>query len=130
MISDNTIVDLNDSISLIGIDQKDNFQNYSLVHLVIRNSTNKNVIFPGDYNIAIFGYIDGEWVNMNNCMTYSTNEISVPPIKEFPLGDLISVLPCTGTVKESIPVRIEISGKLNNLLKTSVGAYYEIELIP
>jgi len=105
-------------------------KNGEILTLVIRNLTDKTIVFPNDYNLNLFVFQNQSWIPIQNRFLYTGNNQLLPPSKVFPLGMVAVAYPYIPNLVKSIDVRIVMIGHYENSNAEEVGAYLDLILQP
>jgi hypothetical protein len=104
------------------------------IYLLVANKTDDCVIFPKDYGIQVFAYIDGIWTKVSTLGQYANPEkITLLPKKNNNPDAIVSLLPDYSTIKTSNPqkVRVVLAGYLcqNDVpAENPTGDYIELDV--
>jgi hypothetical protein len=96
------------------------------------NSTNE-IVFPRNYNLKIFEYSDGDWIEIKEKPTqrFPDGDVIFSPDKYMPIVQIVSVFPNLPNVDREYKLRIYVTGEM----KTDDGnkdvtAYVDVVLTP
>jgi hypothetical protein len=107
-----------------------NHKNDERFELVVRNLSNKAIIFPNDYGLRIFVLKDGTWNPVQNNFDYADYENILPVHEDFPPGLAVVAYPDIPGLREPTIIRIIMIGHAENNEADVVGGYIDITLLP
>jgi hypothetical protein len=105
------------------------YKNGKALALVLRNLSDKTIVFPDNYSPEILLKQKQTWVKVQNYMSTYGNEI-LPTQDSFPPGMEIDVTPYIQGLQEPVNIRIVMIGHNENSDMEVVGAYIDITLLP
>jgi hypothetical protein len=103
-------------------------ENNKRLSLVIRNLSDKTIVFPSDYGLRIFEFQDQMWNIVQNRMGYAESEKVLLPYDVFPPGLTAVAYPNIPGLLEPARIRIVMVGHYENSDSEVVGAYIDITL--
>jgi hypothetical protein len=98
--------------------------------LVLRNRSDKTIIFPIDYGMKIFTFRHNAWDSVSNGFLYTGGEKLLPTSEAFPPGLMATAYPYIPGLLESTGIRIVMVGYIEGSVEQKVGAYIDISLLP
>lgn len=107
------------------------------LELVVDNKSDHPVWFTDDYGVRIFIYIDNEWMEIEDKMSYETGEqyeFMLPPSHgdPFEMG-ASSMVPYQHNLKKTVPLRVIIIGRVvenKKVTQQATAAYIDLILKP
>jgi hypothetical protein len=106
------------------------FENDKGINLHLINLSNKTIIYPSDTKIRLFTKEDGIWKQVVNDIHGSIESNILLPTKEFPPGQVISIVPRISNLTEPQIVRVIVIGHFENEADKLVGAYLDVMIKP
>jgi hypothetical protein len=103
------------------------------VTLELKYVSTNVIIFPRNFNLKIFEYIDDQWVTINEKPTERVpqEDIVLAPYKEIPVVTAVSLYPDILDIWKSHKLRIYVVGEMQTDAGVQdVAAYTEIILNP
>jgi hypothetical protein len=98
--------------------------------LVLRNLSDKTIIFPSNYDLSIFVFQDQVWKSVQNGFLYTGGEKVLPTSDVFPPGLVAIAYPYIPELSAPVTIRIVMIGHYENADNDNVGAYLDIPLLP
>jgi hypothetical protein len=98
--------------------------------LVLRNQSDKTIVFPKDYGLKIFVFQNQAWSSVQNGFLYTGDENLLATSKAFPPGLMAIAYPYIRGLMEPTKIRIIMIGHNENSITEMVGAFIDITLLP
>ena len=122
----NTMLELTDDPAAMN-----SLKNSDILSLRLVNISDATITFPGDYGVMLFVWNGTDWTDKVENISFATNTPqSLLPKKQYPTGDLVSVIP---TIDESLlpaTLRVVVVGHVQDNESEKVAAYVDVQIIP
>jgi len=105
-------------------------ENDKRLDLVLRNLSDKTIVFSSDFGLSIFAFQDQAWNLVQNSMNYANSEKVLPTSDAFPPGLVAIAYPYIPGLMGPTKIRIVMIGHDENSDTEVVGAYIDITLLP
>jgi len=124
---------VNKQILLRAPNYSNRFRSNDPVNLELKYNTNYEVVFPNDYNLRIFEYLSGKWMEIKEQPTerYPLGDIILSPEKSSPIVHMLAAFPDLPFLGRKYSLRIYVFGDMkvkSTIVK--VVAYTDVVLNP
>lgn len=125
---------LNNQIKLRVANYSNTFKTSNSIHLEMKYNTNREIVFPNNYNIRLFYRLDSKWIEVSEKTTerYPKGDIVFSPTAYAPPVEVVVVFPDLPEKFKEYDLRIYVMGdmKSDNDGIAKVAAYVDITLLP
>jgi hypothetical protein len=123
----------NKQILLRAPDYANTFKTTESLALELKYNSTNEIKFPRNYNLRIFEYSDGEWIEIMEKPTerFPDGDIIFSPDKYMPIVQVVGAFPDLPDINQKYKLRIYVTGEM----KTEEGnqdvvAYVDVQLTP
>jgi hypothetical protein len=122
---------LNKDLQLLNLPgNAENIVNNNLFGFHIKNMSDSNIVFPGDYGVKIFTKQNDEWTPVQNNMSYPETDNFLPTTDHFLAGRVVDIQPFIPELQGPVTIRVVVVGHKENHPEDRVGAYLDVLLNP
>jgi hypothetical protein len=100
------------------------------VILLILNQSNYSVVFPEDYGLKLFVEEGNDWRELKYEYWFGEEQYVLKTRDINPSGLLLPVFPFVQELKESVRVRIQVTGYVEGQQDCIASAYIDLDLEP